>query len=307
MAEDTYKSIRVVTGRTRKHRFVEFWVRLVREKPLGTFGGLITLLLLLTALLCDFIAPYGFDENFVGPKWAPPSGTYLLGTDQLGRDVLSRIIYGARISVIVGLTATTLSVAISTVIGIISGYVGGKFDMILQRFVDAWMCFPGLMVLIVAVSLVGPGMWQVIIVLGLLYGIGGSRIVRSAVIGVKENIYVYAAQSIGAPTGRILLRHILPNVMAPIIILFTTRVPTMIMVEASLSFLGFGIPPPAPSWGGMLSLDGLRFMVRCPWLAISPGLALAIVVYGVNMFGDAVRDLLDPKLRGGVGRYSGAI
>jgi len=305
MAEDSYKSIQVVAGAKRKSSFVEFWVRLVKEKPLGTFGGVITLLFLFTALFSDFLAPYGFNEIFVGPKWIPPSGSYLLGTDQLGRDVLSRIIYGARISVIVGLTATALSVAISISIGLISGYVGGKFDMIVQRVVDAWMCFPGLMVLIIAVSLLGPGMWQVIIVLGFLYGIGGSRIVRSAVMGIKENVYVHAARSTGATTSRILVRHILPNIMAPIIVLFSTRVPTMIMVEASLSFLGFGIPPPAPTWGGMLSIDGLRFFIKCPWLSIFPGLALAFVVYGVNMFGDAVRDLLDPKLRGGVGRYSG--
>jgi peptide/nickel transport system permease protein len=147
-------------------------------------------------------------------------------------------------------------------------------------------------------------MWQIIIVLGLLYGVGGSRIVRSAVIGIKENTYIAAADAIGATTPRILVRHILPNIMAPIIILFSTRVPTMILVEASLSFLGLGIPPPAPSWGGMLSIDGRRFMLQSPWLAVWPGLAFAIVVYGVNMFGDAIRDLLDPRLKGGVGRYS---
>ena len=217
--------------------------------------------------------------------------------------MLSRIIYGARVSVIVSLVATTLATFISMVIGILSGYLGGAFDIVLQRFVDAWMSFPGLVLIIVAVTIIGPGIWQVIIVLGLLYGIGGSRIVRGAVIGIKENIYVNAAQAIGCSTSRILLHHILPNIMAPVIILYTTRVPAMILTEASLSFLGLGIPPPAPTWGGMLSIEGRRFMLQSPGLALWPGLALSIVVYGVNMFGDAVRDLLDPRLRGGGGRY----
>jgi peptide/nickel transport system permease protein len=288
----------------KKNAFIEFFVRLVREKPLGTFGGVITAIFLFTAIFCNFLAPYGMNELGVGDSLAPPQAKYLLGTDHLGRDILSRIIFGARLSVIVSLTATSFSIVISVIIGIISGFAGGKIDMAMQRFVDSWMCFPVLIILIVAVTVVGPGMWQIIIVLGLAYGIGGSRIVRSAVISIKENQYLKAAESIGSSTTRILVRHVLPNVMAPVIILFSTRVPTMILVEASLSFLGLGIPPPAPSWGGMLSMEGRRFMLQSPWLAIWPGLAFAIVVYGVNMFGDALRDLLDPRLRGGVGRYS---
>jgi len=305
MTEVSTTSPQAIAGPRRRHPFVKFWVRLVKEKPLGTFGGVVTLLFLFTALFSDLLAPYGMNEIGVAPTLAPPSADHLLGSDQLGRDELSRIIYGARVSVIVSLAATAFSVVISTMIGIFSGLFGGKFDIILQRFVDAWMCFPGLIVLIIAVSILGPGMWQIIVVLGLLYGVGGSRIVRSAVIAIREKIYIDAAQAIGCSTTRMLAHHILPNIMAPIIILFSTRIPTMIMVEASLSFLGFGIPPPAPTWGGMLSIDGMRFMLRSPMLAIWPGLCLAIVVYGVNMFGDAVRDLLDPRLRGGVGRYSG--
>ena len=155
----------------------------------------------------------------------------------------------------------------------------------------------------VLITIIGPGIWQVIIVMGIGTGITGSRIIRSAVIGIKENVYVEAARAIGCPTTRILIRHILPNIMAPTIILFTTRVPNVILVEASLSFLGFGIPPPAPSWGGMLGGTGRDYMIQAPWMVMWPGLALASVVYGINMFGDAVRDILDPRLRGGVGRY----
>lgn len=289
----------------RRGPLADFFVRLVKQKPLGTFGAVITLVFLLTAIFAPLLAPYEMNDTGVAPRLAPPSADYLLGGDNLGRDVLSRIIYGARVSVIVGLVATTLATFISMVIGLLCGYIGGKLDLVLQRFVDAWMSFPGLILLIVAVTIVGGGMWNIIIVLGFLFGIGGSRIVRSAVIAIRENVYVDAARAIGSSTPRILLRHILPNIMGVLIILYTTRVPLMILVEASLSFLGMGIPPPTPSWGGMLSMEGRRFMLKAPWLAIWPGLALSIVVYGVNMFGDALRDLLDPRLRGGVGRYSG--
>ena len=289
--------------RKRRGAVASFFIRLVTEKPLGTVGGIIVLILLLTGIFANFLAPYGMNELHPVDFLSGPSTKYWLGTDNLGRDLLSRVIFGARISVIVGLVATTLSIIVSTVIGILCGFFGGKLDIVVQRFVDAWMCFPGIIILIVAVSLVGPGMWQIILVLGLQFGIAGSRIVRSAVISIKENTYVEAARAIGCPARTIMARHILPNIMAPIIILFTVRVPAIILAEAGLSFLGFGIPPPEPSWGGMLSGAGRSFMFLAPWMAIWPGLALSIVVYGVNMFGDAVRDLLDPRLRGGLGRY----
>jgi peptide/nickel transport system permease protein len=294
-----------VAERKKRGAVAEFFVRLLREKPLGTVGGIIVLLLLLTGIFADLLAPYGFNDIHPAESLASPSAKYLLGTDNVGRDVLSRVIYGARISVIVGLAATTISIVVSTVVGVLSGFIGGTFDIILQRFVDAWMCFPGIIILIVIVSLIKPSMGTIIVVLGLQYGIAGSRIVRSSVISIKENIYVEAAEAIGCSTLRMLVRHILPNVMAPIIILFSVRVPAIILAEASLSFLGLGIPPPMPSWGGMLSGQGRAYMLMAPWMAIWPGVCLSVVVYGVNMFGDAVRDLLDPRLRGGLGRYSG--
>ncbi|MBL7165276.1 MAG: ABC transporter permease [Dehalococcoidales bacterium] len=288
----------------RRSLVVDIFIRMVKEKPLGTVGLVIFVLLLFTGIFADFIAPYGMNEGSVD-FIQPPSARYWLGTDNLGRDLLSRVIYGARISMIVGLTGASLSLTISIMIGMLAGFIGGRFDMVVQRFVDAWMCFPGLVILIAILSLTGPGMLQVIVVLSLGYGISGSRVVRSAVMGVKENIYVDAAKAIGAPTGWLLIRHILPNIMAPLIVLFTVRMPFIILDEASLSFLGFGIPPPTPSWGGMLSGAGRSYMFLAPWLAIWPGLALTIVVYGINMFGDALRDLLDPRLRGGLGRYGG--
>ena len=292
-----------VTERKRRSFLVNFLIRLVKEKPLGTFGLVITLLLLFTGIFADFIAPYGMNETHTGNMLEPPSAQFWLGTDNVGRDMLTRVIFGARISVIVGLSASLLATIGSTIIGILCGYIGGKFDMIVQRIVDMWMSLPGLLVLIIIISGIGPGMWSVILVLALTWSLIGSRIVRSAVIGIKENVYMAAAEAIGCSTTRIITRHVLPNIMAPTIILFTTRVPAAIMTEASLSFLGFGIPPPFPSWGGMLSGPGRTYMYLAPWMAIWPGLALAIVVYGVNMFGDALRDIMDPRLRGGGGRY----
>ncbi|MBI2848373.1 MAG: ABC transporter permease [Chloroflexi bacterium] len=281
--------------------------RLVREKPVGTAGAIIVLILFLVGILANLLAPYGMNVINADVRLLPPSGTYLLGTDNLGRDMLSRVIYGARISMIVGLAASAIAVTISSFLGIICGFFGGKVDMVIQRFVDAWMCFPGLVILLTVLSITGPGMVQVIFVLGVVTGITGSRVVRSAVIGIRQNVYVEAAKAIGSPSWRILVRHILPNIMAPIIIIFTVDVGAAILAESSLSFLGFGIPPPAPSWGGMLSGPGRSFMLQAPWMVLWPGLALSLVVYGVNMLGDALRDLLDPRLRGGLGRYSVAM
>ena len=277
---------------------VRFVGRLFREKPLGAVCGVIFVLFLLCGIFADVLAPYGMNQISPINRLKPPSWQFPFGTDNLGRDMLSRCLYGAQLSVIIGFSAAALATVISVIVGIVTGYLGGKFDLVSQRFVDAWMSFPDLVILIVVVSVVGPGMPQIIGTLGLLLGIGGSRIIRSAVVSVRENMYVHAAQSIGASTRRILWRHILPNVMPPIIVLFTTRVGTVILAESGLSFLGLGVPPPLPTWGGMLSGSGRTFMFQGPWLALAPGLCLTVVVYATNMFGDALRDLLDPRMRG---------
>jgi peptide/nickel transport system permease protein len=291
-----------ITGIKRHSGLVDLLIRLVKEKPLGTIGGIITGILLLTGIFAPLLAPYS-PTALSGPPLLPPSAHFWLGTDDLGRDLLSRIIFGARISVIVGLGASVIATVIETILGILTGYIGGTFDLIIQRFVDAVMCFPGLILMMVIISVIGPGELQVILVLGISWGIIGSRLIRSTTLSIKENMYVQSAVALGAPTSEILARHILPNIMAPIIIQFTIRVPQIILTEASLSFLGYGIPPPAPSWGSMLSGTARSYMFIQPWMVIWPGLALSIVVYGVNMFGDALRDLLDPRLRGGFGRY----
>ena len=283
----------------RRSRRIDFLSRLVREKPLGTFGGIIVLLLLFCGIFADVLAPYPMKEPHMYDRLTGPSGKYLLGTDQLGRDMLSRMIYGARVSVIIGLSATSVNMVVALLIGATTGFFVGKLDMVVQRFVDAWMAFPGLLILITVMSLVGQGQLQTILVLGISGGIGGSRISRSAVIGIKENDYFQAAKAIGSPPLRTILRHVLPNIMAPMIVIFTVTIGGVIMAEASLSFLGFGLPPDVASWGGMLSREGRQFMEVAPWLALWPGLALTLVVYGINVFGDALRDLLDPRLRGG--------
>jgi len=272
--------------------------RLVRKKLLGALSAVVFLVFLFSGIFAGVLAPHGMNEISPINRMKPPSLEFPFGTDNLGRDMFSRILYGARLSVIIGFCAAGLATVISVVIGVTSGYLRGRFDMLMQRVVDAWMTFPDLVILIAVVSVVGPGMPQVIVILGLLYGIAGSRIIRGAVVAVRENLYVDAAQSLGAGTQRILWRHILPNVLPPVIVLFTTRVGVVILAEAGLSFLGLGVPPPAPTWGGMLSGSGRAYMYQGPWLALAPGLCLTVVVYAINMFGDALRDLLDPRMRG---------
>ena len=280
------------------HPFVAFHRKMLRQKKLGAIGGIVFALFLFAGVFADVLAPMGINETDMRQQLQSPSLEHWFGTDHIGRDVLSRILYGAQLSVTVGFLAAGLATVISIVLGVICGYFGGTLDMAIQRFVDAWMTFPDLVLLIVVVSIVGPGVTQIIVILGCLYGIAGSRIVRGAVIGVRENMYTHAAQSIGARTLHILVFHILPNVMPVIIVLFTTRIGAVILAEAGLSFLGLGVPPPAPTWGSMLSGSGRTYMYLQPWLALAPGICLTIVVYAVNVYGDALRDLLDPRMRG---------
>lgn len=278
---------------------IAFAQRMWREKPLGAIGGAIFLAFLFCGIFADVIAPYGMNDTDMAHRLEAPSWQFWFGTDHLGRDVLSRVLIGAQISMIVAFIAAGLATVVSIIIGVLSGYFGGRIDMLIQRMVDAWMTFPDLVLLIVVVSIVGPGIPQIVIILGLLYGIAGSRIVRGAVISVKEETYTHAAQSIGARTGHVLWKHILPNIMPVVIVLFTTRIGAVILTEAGLSFLGLGIPPPAPTWGSMLSGTGRSYMYMGPWLALAPGLCLTIVVYAINVYGDALRDLLDPRMRTG--------
>jgi peptide/nickel transport system permease protein len=304
------ESVRVAAAvqEGRKHRpfLIEVFIRLIKEKPLGTIGGLIVIVFFLAGIFADWLAPYHYMYQDLDAVLQPPSSQFLLGTDNLGRDLLSRILYGARISMIVGLAVPAISTFMHLIIGGASGYFGGKIDLVIQRVVDTVMCFPGLVIMLTVVAIIGPGLIQLVLLLGILGGLGGgNRVTRSLVIGIKQNVYVEAARSIGASDGHTMIKHILPNIMPMVIVSFSMAMGGAILAESTLSFLGFGIPPPFPSWGGMLSGNARRYMMTAPWMAIWPGLCLAVVVYGMNMLGDGLRDILDPRLRGGLGRYGG--
>jgi peptide/nickel transport system permease protein len=273
--------------------------RLVKEKPLGACGAVIVLALLLCAILAPLIATHPYDQANVRHRLKPPGTQFYLGTDNLGRDIFSRIVYGARISVTVGFCAVGIGIVLATTVGITSGYFGGKFDVLVQRLVDAWMAFPFLMALLIIMAVLGQGLLNVILALGILSAANSSRIIRSATLSAKENQYIEAARAVGASHRRIILLYILPNVMAPIIIIATVGLGFAILAESALSFLGLGVPPPYPSWGEMLSGSGRSYMHKAPWMATWPGVAISLAVFGFNMLGDALRDLLDPRLRGG--------
>ena len=278
----------------RRSRLAEFFTRLVKDKPLGTVGGIIILIMIFVAIFADVLAPYPYRETHLVDRLTGPSAQYLLGTDHVGRDLLSRLIFGARLSLTVGLAATALNVVVAVLLGGISGFLGNKYDLVVQRFVDAWISFPSLLLLLTVMSIVGQGLVQIIVVLGISGGIGGSRVVRGAVIGIKENDYFLAARAIGSTGAATLVRHVLPNIMPVVIIIFSVSVGGVIMSEASLSFLGFGLPVQIPSWGGMLSREGREYMEVAPRLALWPGLCLTITVYCLNMFGELAQRPSDP-------------
>jgi peptide/nickel transport system permease protein len=278
------------------------WARAVwwfaRRKPLGAFGGFITVVLLIMAALHTVIATH--DPNALGPNEVLTGlqSSHLFGTDQFGRDVFSRVMYGAWTSLEISCIAVGIGTVLGASIGILSGYFGGATDMVLQRFVDACLSFPGLILAIALVGLVGPSLKNVSIAIGLVTFPALSRIIRAPVLTLKEQQFVEAARGTGATHLRIMWHHVLPNVMALIIVVTTARFGTAILVESSLSFLGLGPPPPNATWGSMLSGDAIYIMQSAPWLAIFPGAAITLVVLGFNLFGDALRDVLDPRLRG---------
>lgn len=278
--------------------WLEFVQRLFREKPLGAAGAVVVLVLIFLALFADFITPFGFAEQHLDEALQSYSWRHLLGTDQLGRDLFSRLVYGARISLMVGFACVAISTTSAVLFGLVSGYFGGRFDTMVQRVVDAFMTIPDLIFVLVLMAIFGRGTWNVILSLSIISFFWNTRVIRAEVLSLRENQYVEAAQSIGASNLRIMLRHLLPNIMAPIIVLTTIRIGGFILAEASISFLGFGIPPPFPTWGGMLTGTGVTYMYRAPWLALWPGLALSVTVFAFNMLGDAMRDLLDPRLKG---------
>ena len=279
-------------------RLVKLVSRFTRRKPLGAIGAVIVLALLLMAAFADRIAPYPYAESIQGARMKPPSVQFWMGTDNLSRDIWSRVVYGARISVTVGFATVALATLMATAVGISSAYLGGAYDIVVQRVVDAWMSFPALIVVLSLMAALGPGLPNLILALSILGAASASRVIRGAALSVIANPYIEAARAVGAGHLRIVMLYVLPNVMATIIILATIGLGTVILAESALSFLGFGIPPPYPSWGAMLSGSGRSFMYYAPWMALFPAVAISLAVFGFNMLGDALRDVLDPRLRG---------
>lgn len=283
------------------------WTRatsLARRKPLGAASALVILVLLVVALLAPLLAPrdpyaLNLNERGLPIRMQGPTASFPLGTDPLGRDVLSRIIYGARVSLVVGFASVLIGTVVGTGLGLVSGYWEGQLDYVIQRGVDTTMAIPGIVLALAVMSVLGQSLTNIVLVIALVIAPGASRVVRAAVLAVKQATFVDAAHALGASPARIVSRHVLPNVFAPILVIATVWLGNAIVIEAALSFLGLGTPPPTPTWGAMLSGEGRRNLETAPYLAIFPGVAISVVVLAFNMLGDALRDLLDPQLRSG--------
>jgi peptide/nickel transport system permease protein len=298
-------------------RLERYWhglLRFIRTKPLGAFGGFIVMVLLAMA-----IAPSAFtsdDPNIgdISQRLQGPSADHWMGTDQFGRDLYTRIVYGARTSIVIGFMVVAVSATIAAVVGTVSGYFGGWFDMIVQRLVDIGIALPGLIFIILVVTSLtqfppnwlsdalgldpsGEVVMRIAVSLGILVSLGSSRVIRGAAISIKQNVYVEAARVVGANDSRIIVKHIFPNVFAIVLVGASIQIGGAILTESALGFLGYGVQPPTASWGRMLN-EAREALVRYPHLAIFPGLAIFLAVFSFNMFGDALRDVLDPRLRG---------
>ena len=280
-----------------------YWRRrllaLVRRQPLATAGALILLFTAAVALLAPLLAPFPYDKVGTGAPLQGPSGAHPMGTDQLGRDLASRVIYGARVSLVVGLSALAISSVLAMVIGLTTGFIGGVYDLVVQRVMDAVQAMPGIILTLALVTFVGRDLVNVIAVIGVILVSGMARVMRSATIGVKAMPFIEAARALGATNLRLFTWHVLPNVISVAIIYGSLLIGQAIIVEGSLSFLGYGVKPPTPTWGGMLGVEGRRALLLNPWMVVFPATALSLVVLGANLLGDGLRDLLDPRLRRG--------
>ncbi|MBU8919165.1 ABC transporter permease [Bacillus sp. FJAT-29953] len=279
------------------------WVRLLLQSKTGTVGFFIVFAVVFVAIFADVLAPYDPAKNNLADMLKPPvwsdggSSTYILGTDNLGRDILSRIIYGTRISLSVGVFSVVLAGIIGILVGICAGYYGGIIDNILMRIVDSFLAIPSILFILVVLAVFEPGITVLIVVIGLTNWVTYARVVRGEVLSIKEREFVKASRSIGTKNRIIMLRHIFPNIVSSFIVISTLSVASTIILEASLSFLGLGIQPPAVSWGGMLT-DGRNYLATNWWLATFPGLAITITVLGIIFLGDWLRDVLDPRIKG---------
>jgi peptide/nickel transport system permease protein len=270
----------------------------IKRKPLGAIGAGLLVIFVAMAILAPALATHDPDLNDYHARVKPPSAQHWFGTDNFGRDIYSRVVYGARISIYVGVLSTLLGTALGAFAGLLSGFSGGRVDQLMQRLADVMFTIPPLVLAMAIVTLLGPSLINVIIAIAIPRVPNTNRVIRAAVLSARESLYVEASRALGCSNWRMMLRHLLPNVTAPIIVVATAGLSGAILVEASLSFLGLGVPPPAPSWGRMLSVEGMRYFETAPGMAIFPGIFISAAVFGANLFGDALRDVLDPKLRG---------
>ena len=277
---------------------VEAIVKFIRTKPLGAAGGLIILGMMGVAASAGMLAPYDAYTADYALQFARPSAEHWFGTDEFGHDLMSRIMYGARIALFVGFTASFAGCTIGGLLGVISAYTGGKVDLLLERVMDILLAFPQLILALAIASILGPAVQNVVIAISIPIIPRAARVVRATALSVKENVYVEAVNALGATRPRVVLRHIVPNVVAPYIILLTAQLGGAILAEAALSYLGLGAAEPTPSWGLMLSGSALSYAEKAPWIPVFPGIAISLGVFGFNLFGDSLRDSLDPKLRG---------
>jgi len=272
-------------------------MKFVRTKPLGAAGAFIILGMMAVAVFAEMLAPYDPYLGDYGLQFARPSADHWFGTDEFGRDVLSRIMHGARIALFVGFTASFAGCTIGALLGVTSAYLGGRVDLFLERLMDMLLAFPQLILALAIASILGPAVQNVVIAISIPIIPRAARVVRSAALSVKENVYVEAVHALGASRRRVMFQHIVPNVMAPYIILLTAQLGSAILAEAALSYLGLGAAEPTPSWGLMLSGSAPSYAEKAPWIALFPGIAISLGVFGFNLFGDSLRDALDPKLR----------
>ena len=272
--------------------------RFVRKKPLGAAGGVLMAVMLLTAVFAEVLATRDPIATDAAHTLAAPSAEHWLGSDHLGRDIYSRIVHGARVSLIVGLASTLLGSVLGGIIGLLSGYAGGKTDLVAQRVLDILQGLPLLVLALVMSASLGPSIENVVIAISIPIIPRAARVIRSSVLTIREMQYIEAAGAVGVSHLRIAFRHILPNTMGPFIVLCTAQLGSAILVEATLSFLGLGVPEPYPSWGRMLSVSAAEYAQKAPHLVLFPGIAISLAVFGSNLLGDALRDTLDPRLRG---------
>ncbi len=267
------------------------------RQPLALAGAALVLAILICAVFAPALAPYGYATGKLSAALEGPSRAHLLGTDWVGRDVLSRIIYGARSASVIGFGATAAALVLASCIGVCGSYYR-RLDLAFQRLLDVWLALPALVLILTALSIFGSGVVQIIVCLGVVLAAGASRVIRASALAVAAAEYVEAAKATGASDARVVWRHVLPNVLPTIIVVGTAQVGAAILIEATLGFLGYGVPPPTPTWGQMLSMQGMAYFTTRPLLAIWPGVAIMLAVYGFNMLGDGLRDALDPRMRG---------